>query len=167
MNEYNGSYQNEQGDRGNRSEYNDRGSVREQNSNPHSSNQQNSNHHSSNQQYNKQQLDPPNQEHGQHSQSRRSIQQQHEYEHEQQQQRSNQKQQYQQQQEQERQQQQQYKQQQNEQFLRASRKADPEPTPVRHLRSNPMTQQYVGAAAAPWANELTWDRALEENEEAS
>ena len=32
---------------------------------------------------------------------------------------------------------------------------------VRHLRSNPSAQRHVGAAAAPWANELTWDRDME------
>ena len=38
------------------------------------------------------------------------------------------------------------------------RESDIDSTPIRHLRSNPSAQRHVGAAAAPWANELTWDR---------
>ena len=45
-----------------------------------------------------------------------------------------------------------------QQHYQSQRASDPDPAPIRHLRSNPSAQRHVGAAAAPWANELTWDR---------
>jgi Kinesin motor domain len=92
---------------------------------------------------------------------RMSIQQQHKYEYDQEQirlaQRQAEQQLRQQQQQQQQQQEQQYynDQQRRQQSLR---NPDPEPAPVRHLRSNPAPQRRVGAAAAPWANELTWEK---------
>ena len=46
----------------------------------------------------------------------------------------------------------------NDMMRQRNYRGDPEPVQMRHLRSNPVSQQHVGAAAAPWANELTWDQ---------
>lgn len=46
----------------------------------------------------------------------------------------------------------------NDMMRQRSNRDDPQPVQTRHLRSNPIAQQRVGAAAAPWANELTWDQ---------
>lgn len=46
----------------------------------------------------------------------------------------------------------------NDMMRQRSHRDDPQPVQTRHLRSNPIAQQRVGAAAAPWANELTWDQ---------
>ena len=45
-----------------------------------------------------------------------------------------------------------------QQHYQSQRASDLDPAPIRHLRSNPSAQRHLGAAAAPWANELTWDR---------
>ena len=48
-----------------------------------------------------------------------------------------------------------------QQHHQSQRASDLDSPLVRHLRSNPSAQRHVGAAAAPWANELTWDRDME------
>jgi Kinesin motor domain len=97
---------------------------------------------------------------------RMSIQQQHKYEYDQEQIRLAQRQAEQQLRQQQLQQQ---KQQEQQNFIdlqrrQSNRTLDPEPVPVRHLRSNPAPQHRVGAAAAPWANELSWEREKSDGE---
>jgi ribosomal protein L12E/L44/L45/RPP1/RPP2 len=97
---------------------------------------------------------------------RMSIQQQHKYEYDQEQIRLTQRQAEQQLRQQQQQQQKQQEQQNfiDQQRRQSLRTPDPEPVPVRHLRSNPAPQHRVGAAAAPWANELTWEREKSDTE---
>ena len=121
--------------------------------------QQQQSHYDDRGQYGSSRQQEPQREQRQQSEHRprMSIQEQHQHDHDQQQLLQKQRQQHQMEQQQQRIQQEQEQQLQLQQRQRQQSTRIADPPPIRHLRSKPSVQQHVGAAAAPWANELTWD----------